>query len=111
MEFEEHKVTTDQQTEGGAGGDFDCDDEQPASKPKKIAKPDTRPPPQPKKLQIKDKAAQNEAEMSKEYSKITNISEIKNKIRRNEEWLKLKRQKKKEKIARQDERKKETHHS
>jgi len=108
MEFEEHEVTTDPQMEGGA----DSDDGQPEpaasteSKPKK-AKPDTRPPPPPKKLQIKDKAAQNEAEMSKEYSKITNISEIKNKIRRNEEWLKLKRQKKKEKKARQDERKKE----
>merc|ERR1719510_1927642 len=49
----------------------------------------------------------NEAEGNLEYSKITNISEIKNKIRRNEEWVKLKRQKKKEKKARQDERKKE----
>ena len=101
MEFEEHEVTADQDQE-----DRDSDEEQPAPKLRKT-KPDSQIPQQQKKLQIKDKAAMNEAEGNLEYSKITNISEIKNKIRRNEEWVKLKRQKKKEKKARQDERKKE----
>ena len=81
MEFEEHEVTADQDQENR-----DSDEEQPAPKLRKT-KPDSQIPQQPKKLQIKDKAAMNEAEGNLEYSKITNISEIKNKIRRNEEWV------------------------
>merc|ERR1719369_960941 len=59
------------------------------------------------KNQIRDKAAKNKESGENDERKITNISQIKNKIRRNEEWLKLKREKKKEKRARQDARRKE----
>jgi len=45
------------------------------------------------KNQIRDKAAKNKEENTKDERRITNISEIKNKIRRNQEWLKLKREK------------------
>ena len=101
MEFEEHEVTSDH--------DFDQDSDGPEEEVPKVKKPkvEREQPTQVKKLQIKDKAAKNSAEGEGDRGKITNISEIKNKIRRNEEWVKLKRQKKKEKKARQDERKKE----
>jgi len=101
MEFEEHEVTSD--------GNFDEADmgEPEPEKPKKVKVDSDNQQPTYKKLQIKDKAAINAAEGKSDRGQITNISEIKNKIRRNEEWVKLKRQKKKEKKARQDERKKE----
>ena len=101
MEFEEHEVTSD--------GNFDEADmgEPEPEKPKKLKVDSDNQQPTYKKLQIKDKAAINAAEGKSDRGQITNISEIKNKIRRNEEWVKLKRQKKKEKKARQDERKKE----
>ena len=105
MEFEEHEVTTDLDQDD-AGGDHDSNDI-----PKRKVKKSMKEKPEwldgCKKLQVKDKAAKNFAEGEHEGPRITNISEIKNKIRRNEEWLKLKKQKKKEKKARQEERKKE----
>jgi len=113
MEFEEHEVTSDQDlaNEGSEGGEKDSDgdsDEGSNSKKVKRVKKDfhygQEGPMQ--KNQIRDKAARN-AEADDDERKIKNISEIKNKIRRNEEWLKLKREKKKEKRARQDARKKE----
>ena len=104
MEFEEHEVTEE---------NFD-DDSESESPPAKVAKVKSESKveqnDQFKKLQIKDKAEKNaaEGEVDENYRRrITNISEIKNKIRRNEEWLKLRRQKKKEKKLRQEERKKE----
>jgi len=104
MEFEEHEVTEE---------NFD-DDSESESPPSKVAKVKSESKveqnDQFKKLQIKDKAEKNaaEGEVDENYRRrITNISEIKNKIRRNEEWLKLRRQKKKEKKLRQEERKKE----
>ena len=105
MEFEEHEVTTDFDQDD-AGGDHDSNDI-----PKRKVKKSMKEKPEwldgCKKLQVKDKAAKNFAEGEHEGPRITNISEIKNKIRRNEEWVKLKKQKKKEKKARQEERKKE----
>ena len=104
MEFEEHEVTEE---------NFD-DDSESESPPAKVAKVKSESKveqnDQFKKLHIKDKAEKNaaEGEVDENYRRrITNISEIKNKIRRNEEWLKLRRQKKKEKKLRQEERKKE----
>ena len=104
MEFEEHEVTEE---------NFD-DDSESESPPAKVAKVKSESKveqnDQFKKLQIKDKAEKNaaEGEVDENYRRrITNISEIKNKIRRNEEWLKLRRQKKKERKLRQEERKKE----
>merc|ERR1712029_291881 len=101
MEFEEHEVTSD--------GNFDEADmgEPEPEKQKKVKVDSDNQQTTYKKLQIKDKAAINAAEGKSDRGQITNISEIKNKIRRNEEWVKLKRQKKKEKKARQDEREKE----
>jgi len=107
MEFEEHEVTSDNDQNVP---DSDSDVEEPKVKPKKKVKLDTeadKKPLQEKKLQIKDKAAKNYETGVLDKNRIQNISEIKNKIRRNEEWLKLKRQKKKDKKARQDERKNE----
>jgi len=118
MEFEEHEVTSGDQDlaikEGAEGGevDSDGDSDDAGSSSKKIKRVKTNfhygveGPMQ--KNQIRDKARRN-AENEEEYDerKITNISQIKNKIRRNEEWLKLKREKKKEKRARQDARKQE----
>ena len=112
MEFEEHEVTSDHDQDG-PGSDVDSDDtdvEEKKVEPKKKVKPAADPDkyPQPdKKLMVKDKAAKNFEEGILDRRRIENISEIKNKIRRNEEWVKLKRQKKKEKKARQEERKKE----
>jgi len=100
MEFEEHEVTEDVTGEGGA------QDEQIETAVKKKVKRKREEQPIIKN-QIRDKAAKNTEENSKDDRRITNISQIKSKIRRNEEWLKLKREKKKEKRARQDERKKE----
>merc|ERR1719244_1331236 len=57
------------------------------------------------KNQVRDKVKKNQE--SHDERKIKNISEIKNNIRRNAEWLKLKREKKKEKRMRQEARKKE----
>jgi len=61
--------------------------------------------PENEKNQVRDKVKKNQE--SQDERKIMNISEIKNKIRRNTEWLKLKREKKKDKRMRQEARKKE----
>ena len=108
MEFEEHEVTSDHNDDdfGPSDDNEEIKGLEEAPTPKKV-KGNKEQPQMVKKLQIKDKAAQNFADGEMERGRITNISEIKNKIRRNEEWVKLKRQKKKEKKARQDERKKE----
>ena len=100
MEFEEHEVTED------VTGDGVGEEEQIETAVKKKVKRKREEQPIIKN-QIRDKAAKNTEENSKDERRITNISQIKSKIRRNEEWLKLKREKKKEKRARQDERKKE----
>ena len=107
MEFEEHEVSsrTDQKTEESQSPPPDDNNGQGSAKVKRN-QPNEHHQAE-KKLQIKDKAAKNFADGDLERGKILNISEIKNKIRRNEEWVKLKRQKKKEKKARQEERKKE----
>ena len=108
MEFEEHEVTEDgaehELNEDGAGGEADEREINKAVKKKVKRKREEQPV---VKNQIRDKAAKNTEEKVKDDRRITNISQIKSKIRRNEEWLKLKREKKKEKRARQDERKKE----
>jgi len=109
MEFEEHEVTSDQDLDNGDFDD-DAEDGEPTTQPKiKKAKKDfhygEEGPIQ--KNQIRDKAAKNKESGDADERKITNISQIKNKIRRNEEWLKLKKEKKKEKRARQDARRKE----
>ena len=109
MEFEEHEVTSDHDQDG-PDPDSDTDVQEKKVQPKKKVKPATdsdKNPHQDKKLLVKDKAAKNFEEGILDKNRISNISEIKNKIRRNEEWLKLKRQKKKEKKVRQEERKKE----
>jgi len=107
MEFEEHEVTGGEM-EGGdmeIGGDSDDGGTvNKAVKKKKREKIEQQPV---IKNQIRDKAAKNKEEKTKDERRITNISEIKNKIRRNQEWLKLKREKKKDKRMRQEERKKE----
>jgi len=104
MEFEEHEVTEGGDMELGGDSDGDSDGE----KVKKAVKKKREKVEQPViKNQIRDKAAKNKEENTKDERRITNISEIKNKIRRNQEWLKLKREKKREKRERQDERKKE----
>ena len=109
MEFEEHEVTEDgvehELTEDGAGGEADENEINKAVVKKKVKRKREEQPVV--KNQIRDKAAKNTEEKVKDDRRITNISQIKSKIRRNEEWLKLKREKKKEKRARQDERKKE----
>ena len=111
MEFEEHEVTSDHDQDGPDPDSDDTDVEEKKVQPKKKVKPapeSDKNPQQDRKLLVKDKAAKNFEEGNNlERNRIGNISEIKNKIRRNEEWLKLKRQKKKEKKVRQDERKKE----
>ena len=109
MEFEEHEVTSDHDQDG-PDSDSDTNVEDKKVQPKKKIKPATdsdKFPQQDKKMLVKDKAAKNFEEGILDKNRINNISEIKNKIRRNEEWLKLKRQKKKEKKARQEERRKE----
>ena len=111
MEFEEHEVTSDQDQDV-PNSDIDSELEEETVKPKKKIKSQTvedknlKPD---KKMLVKDKAAKNfeSGILDSHGNRIQNISEIKNKIRRNEEWLKLKRQKKKEKKARQVEREKE----
>jgi ribosome production factor 1 len=112
MEFEEHDVTADPagEAEPAAGEMADADAEaagdQPAGKKRtkreKVVQPVV-------KNQIRDKAAKNMEEGTNKQveQRITNISQIRSKIRRNEEWVKLKREKKKDKRARQDDRKKE----
>ena len=109
MEFEEHEVTEDgvehELTEDSAGGEADENEINKAVVKKKVKRKREEQPVV--KNQIRDKAAKNTEEKVKDDRRITNISQIKSKIRRNEEWLKLKREKKKEKRARQDERKKE----
>ena len=120
MEFEEHEVTADMLDVGGEGGaiddggkdkDSDAGDTAKDAAIKQIKKKRKEKFDQPiEKNQIRDKAAKNKMEDSKEGKderRIRNISEIKSKVRRNEEWVKLKREKKKDKRARQDERKKE----
>ena len=111
MEFEEHEVTSDQDQDV-PNSDIDSELEEETVKLKKKIKSQTvedknlKPD---KKMLVKDKAAKNfeSGILDSHGNRIQNISEIKNKIRRNEEWLKLKRQKKKEKKARQVEREKE----
>jgi len=113
MEFEEHEVTSDQDfdnggldsDEAGRDGNEDGPSEKKIKKAKKEFHYGEEGPIQ--KNQIRDKAAKNKDSGENDERKITNISQIKNKIRRNEEWLKLKREKKKEKRARQDARRKE----
>jgi len=103
MEFEEHEVTENVEMEGVGDVDSDKDDvaeKVVKKKREKIEQPIL-------KNQIRDKAAKNKEENAKDERRITNISEIKNKIRRNQEWLKLKREKKKDKKLRQEGRKKE----
>jgi len=106
MEFEEHEVTGDVE-EGGAPGGHSGDEEPKKKIAKKPKRENTQAPVV--KNQIRDKAAKNKEEDGSGHilPRIKNISEIKSKIRRNEEWMKLKREKKKDKRARQDERKKE----
>jgi len=60
-----------------------------------------------KKLSVREKAEKNKYGCRSDGKVITNISEIKSKIRRNQEWVKLKKEKKREKKKRQDYRKKE----
>ena len=86
MEFEEHEVTEDVPGEGGA----EEEEIETAVKKKVKRKREEQPI---IKNQIRDKAAKNTKENSKDDRRITNISQIKSKIRRNEEWLKLKREK------------------
>jgi len=106
MEFEEHDVTSDHDNDDGGDSDASIRETKPSKKPKKEYHYGEEGPIQ--KNQIRDKAARNMEEGGeKNERRITNISQIKNKIRRNEEWLKLKREKKKDKRARQDARKKE----
>jgi len=109
MEFEEHEVTSDQNLENEMSEEGDFGNDEPDTKRKKKVTANfnygQEGPIQ--KNQIRDKAARNAEKDEKDERKIKNISEIKNKIRRNEEWLKLKREKKKEKKARQEARKKE----
>lgn len=62
--------------------------------------------PEHEKNQIRDKIKRNQ-DGGLDERKIQNISQIKCKIRRNAEWLKLKREKKKDKKARQEARKRE----
>lgn len=59
------------------------------------------------KKSIHHKAEENHLGCRSDGKLITNISDIKSKMRRNQEWLKLKREKKKDKRKRQDLRKKE----
>jgi len=59
------------------------------------------------KMSVRDKAEKNKYGARSDGKLITNISEIKSKIRRQQEWVKLKREKKKEKRKRQDLRRKE----
>merc|ERR1719242_1666819 len=59
------------------------------------------------KLSVREKAERNKYGARSDGKVITNISEIKSKIRRQQEWVKLKKEKKKEKKKRQDLRKKE----
>lgn len=109
MEFEEHEVTSDQDLDNGGFDDEAAEDSGPSQNKIKKAKKEfhygEEGPIQ--KNQIRDKAAKNKEAGEADERKITNISQIKNKIRRNEEWLKLKREKKKDKRARQDARRKE----
>ena len=109
MEFEEHEVTSDQDLDNGGFDDEAAEDCGPSQNEIKKAKKEfhygEEGPIQ--KNQIRDKAAKNKEAGEADERKITNISQIKNKIRRNEEWLKLKREKKKDKRARQDARRKE----
>ena len=85
MEFEEHEVTED------VTGDGVAEDEPIETAVKKKVKRKREEQPIVKN-QIRDKAAKNTEENSKDDRRITNISQIKSKIRRNEEWLKLKRE-------------------
>merc|ERR1719228_1838149 len=62
---------------------------------------------QSKPTSIREKAEKNKYGARSDGKLITNISEIKSKIRRNQEWVKLKREKKKDKRKRQDVRRKE----
>ena len=98
MEFEEHEVTEDgvehELTEDGAGGEADENEINKAVVKKKVKRKREEQPVV--KNQIRDKAAKNTEEKVKDDRRITNISQIKSKIRRNEEWLKLKREKKKD---------------
>jgi len=97
MEFEEHEVTSDQNLENEMSEEGDFGNDEPDTKRKKKVTPNfnygQEGPIQ--KNQIRDKAARNAEKDEKDERKIKNISEIKNKIRRNEEWLKLKREKEK----------------
>ncbi len=58
--------------------------------------------PKKKKKSIREAAQENE----KEVVGIRNISAIRSKIRRNQEWVRLKKDKRKEKRKRQDDRRK-----
>eukprot|EP00092_Neocalanus_flemingeri_P024450 GFUD01026513.1.p1 GENE.GFUD01026513.1~~GFUD01026513.1.p1 ORF type:complete len:380 (-),score=114.96 GFUD01026513.1:30-1169(-) len=111
MEFEEHEVTSDQdlgnELPEGGDSDGDSDDGSNTKKIKRVKANFHYGEEVMQKNQIRDKAARNKDSEDYDERKITNISEIKNKIRRNEEWIKLKREKKKDKRARQDARKKE----
>ena len=108
MEFEEHEVTADLDMETGEGDGQDTDHSEDEAASKKTSRPPKEAAATPvMKNQIRDKAARNAEDGGKDERRITNISQIKNKIRRNEEWLKLKREKKKEKRARQEARKAE----
>merc|ERR1719228_1581556 len=62
---------------------------------------------QSKPTSIRESAEKNKYGARSDGKLITNISEIKSKIRRNQEWVKLKREKKKDKRKRQDVRRKE----
>jgi len=91
--------------EGGEVNLDDMSDTEPTSRMKKTKRPHFQEKPEHEKNQVRDKVKKNQEDGDERT--IKNISEIKNKIRRNAEWLKLKREKKKEKRERQDARKKE----
>jgi len=102
MEFEEVEVTDDL-IDGGEEVD-DYSDSQDNAK-KKLRKNIPSKKPEIEKNQIRDKVKKNQ-DLDDE-KRIKNISEIKNKIRRNAEWMKLKREKKREKRERQEARRRE----
>jgi len=107
MEFEEVDVSENVEE----GGEVDLDDDDSADevedkgenkKKRKIKFPEK---PEQEKNQVRDKVKRNQD--SHDERRIKDISEIKNKQRRMAEWMKLKREKKKDKKARQEARRRE----
>merc|ERR1712059_109456 len=73
--------------EGGEVNLDDMSDTEPTSRMKKTKRPHFQEKPEHEKNQVRDKVKKNQEDGDERT--IKNISEIKNKIRRNAEWLKL----------------------